>query len=273
MTHKYKLVIDECLDEKTHTFTRTLAPQFGLAIVTRSDVECGDHFLCMTASGLTLQRKGENALVHVDFTQGKNEHRRRFGGGQGQDIAKAVGVSAYKPSVLDATAGLGRDSFVLASLGCHVTSVERHPAIAALLFDGLTRACNEMSHSALANASEIARIVARIRFEFASSHELMREQCGLNKWDVVYLDPMFPHDKRAKAQVKKDMQAFRCLVGDDSDADDLLDAARQAARCRVVVKRARKAPVLNGCEPSYQLLGKSNRFDVYVNAKVAPATK
>lgn len=268
MNSEYRLVIDEHLDGAV---ARALAAQFGLMVVALSDIENGEHFLCMTASGLVLQRKGDNARVHVDFTQGKNEHRRRFGGGQGQDIAKAVGVSAYKPSVLDATAGLGRDSFVLASLGCHVTSVERHPAIAALLLDGLTRA-SDASHSALENGAEIADIVARIQFEFASSHALMREHSGQNTWDVVYLDPMFPHDKRAKAQVKKDMQAFRHLVGDDGDADDLLDAARQAARCRVVVKRARKAPVLNGCQPSYQLLGKSNRFDVYVNAKVAPAT-
>ena len=42
--------------------------------------------------------------------------------------------------MLDATAGLGRDAFVLASLGCQVTLIERVPAVAALLENGIERA-------------------------------------------------------------------------------------------------------------------------------------
>ena len=68
-------------------------------------------------------------------------HRRRFGGGRGEAVAKAAGIKkSYLPSVVDATAGLGRDAFVLASLGCHVRMIERHPVVAALLDDGLQRA-------------------------------------------------------------------------------------------------------------------------------------
>ena len=56
-------------------------------------------------------------------------------------IAKAVGIAqGVRPQVLDATAGLGKDAFVLASLGCQMTLIERQPLIAALLEDGLARA-------------------------------------------------------------------------------------------------------------------------------------
>ena len=67
-------------------------------------------------------------------------HRRKFGGGRGEAVAKAVGIKKeYLPDVIDATAGLGRDAFVLAALGCHVRMLERHPVVAALLDDGLQR--------------------------------------------------------------------------------------------------------------------------------------
>ena len=86
--------------------------------------------------GLQLVELGPQAPgpVKVDFVEGAVAHRRLFGGGSGQMIAKAVGVqSGVRPTVLDATAGLGRDAFVLASLGCRMTLIERQPLIAALL--------------------------------------------------------------------------------------------------------------------------------------------
>ena len=68
-------------------------------------------------------------------------HRRQFGGGKGQMIAKAVGIKGgIKPQILDATAGLGKDAFVLATLGCEMTLLERSPIIHQLLQDGIERA-------------------------------------------------------------------------------------------------------------------------------------
>jgi 16S rRNA (guanine1516-N2)-methyltransferase len=94
--------------------------------------------------GLSLQQLGKNAPgpVRCDFAGGAAKHRRLFGGGKGQDIAKAVGLNhkGFKPKVLDLTAGLGRDSFVLASLGASLLMLERHPIVFALLEDGLARA-------------------------------------------------------------------------------------------------------------------------------------
>ncbi|WP_445775347.1 class I SAM-dependent methyltransferase, partial [Shewanella sp.] len=77
---------------------------------------------------LSLYKRDEPKLdgINVDFVSGAVAHRRKFGGGRGQSIAKAVGLKqGVTPTVVDGTAGLGRDAFVLASLGCKVIMVER----------------------------------------------------------------------------------------------------------------------------------------------------
>lgn len=249
-------------DHRQQLRAEQLAVQYGftLASVLPADEQ---FYLCLDEQGLSLKQGNfPRTSVQVNFSEGTAAHRRKFGGGQGQDIAKAIGVSAYKPTVVDATAGLGRDSFVLATLGCRVLAQERQPVVAALLADGLQRAAHD---------PDIADIIARISLQFGSSHELLQPVADpAAKPDVVYLDPMFEHDDKQTAQVKKDMQAFRAVVGQDTDADDLLEKALACARCRVVVKRARKAAPLAGRAPSYALTGKANRFDVYALAKVQP---
>ena len=253
-----------CLHDELSAQAQIWCERFALTLAPASVMQAGQFYLCLDYDGLSLCA-GDNACgrVQVNFSEGAVAHRRKFGGGMGQDIAKAVGVTgAYKPSVIDATAGLGRDSFVLATLGCRVFAQERNPVVAALLADGLARGISD---------PEISDIVSRISLTFGSSHELLvPAEAVQDSPDIVYLDPMFDHDPKQTAQVKKDMQAFRQIVGQDTDADDLLQRALDCARCRVVVKRARKAEPMAGRKPSYALTGKSNRFDVYVKAKVAP---
>jgi 16S rRNA (guanine1516-N2)-methyltransferase len=210
--------------------------------------------------GLALSKTDEPKLgaIRVDFVTGAAAHRRKFGGGKGQAIAKAVGLNKGKgitPHVLDGTAGLGRDGFVLASLGCRVTLHERHPIVAALLYDGLQRAYLD---------SEIGTWMSeRMTMAFGSSHSLLPET--QSEIDVVYLDPMFPHREKSAA-VKKEMRVFQSLVGSDLDADALLAPAISLASKRVVVKRPDYAPFLADKTPSMQIKTKKNRFDVYVNA-------
>ena len=216
--------------------------------------------LYLTEAGLQLQVTGRKAPgpVWADFVTGAVAHRRKFGGGSGQMIAKAVGIKpGVRPQVLDATAGLGKDSFVLATLGCEMTLIERSPVIHALLADGLARAADE---------PEVVDICARMQLQFANAVEWLKA-AGRPKPQVVYLDPMFPHSEKS-ALVKKEMRLFRDIVGDDLDAAALLEAALQAATARVVVKRPRKAPVIEGPKPSYVLEGKSSRYDIYALAKV-----
>ena len=194
--------------------------------------------------------------IKVDFVEGAVAHRRKFGGGRGQDIAKAIGLKhGFTPHVLDATAGLGRDAFVLASLGCQVTMIERMPVVAALLENGLERA--QLNN-------EVSDIVNRISLVFTSSIDNMGEAVTP---DVIYLDPMYPHREKSAA-VKKEMRVFQSLVGEDLDADALLEPALALANYRVVVKRPSYAPPLDNKKPSMSINMKKNRFDVYVNKAI-----
>ncbi|WP_410010861.1 class I SAM-dependent methyltransferase [Shewanella sp. NFH-SH190041] len=207
---------------------------------------------------LTLKKRDEPKLggIMVDFVSGAVAHRRKFGGGRGQAIAKAVGLKqGENPTVVDGTAGLGRDAFVLASLGCRVTMVERHPVVAALLEDGLRRGYED---------SEIGEWMReRMQMVHASSLKALPD-LGLAP-DVVYLDPMYPHREKS-ALVKKEMRVFQSLVGADLDADGLLAPALALAGKRVVVKRPDYAEDLDGIKPSAVIATKKNRFDVYVKA-------
>lgn len=212
--------------------------------------------------GLQVTGKGAPGPVRAEFVTGKAGYRREHGGGTGQLIARAVGLQKTRQPlhILDATAGLGQDAFVLASLGCRVTLFERSPVIHALLSDGLARAAlNEQS----------APVVAGMTLRPGSSIDWLK-QTGEDAADVIYLDPMFPHRDKS-ALVKKEMQVFRTVVGDDSDSEDLLSAALAAATYRVVVKRPRKAEPVNGPEPTTRIEGKSSRYDVYA-IKALPAS-
>ncbi|QUM86834.1 MULTISPECIES: class I SAM-dependent methyltransferase [unclassified Moritella] len=230
-----------------------LAKQWGFSLEPVADAQ---FQLIYSDKGLELFKLDEPKLgsVYVDFAGGAVNHRRKFGGGKGQAIAKAVGLkSGVTPSVVDGTAGLGRDAFVLASLGCHVTMLERSPIVAALLDDGLKRAVDD---------AEIGGwIGTRLKLVFASSLSKL-EGLGITP-DVVYLDPMYPHKKKS-ALVKKEMRVFQSLVGADLDADGLFEPAMRVATKRVVVKRPDYAEYIANAEPSMAIETKKNRFDVYV---------
>ncbi|MFC4161111.1 class I SAM-dependent methyltransferase [Chitinimonas lacunae] len=213
------------------------------------------HALRLDAERLALLSLGRGAPgpVWVDFVAGRADWRRRHGGGRGQGVAKACGLKNGTPRVLDATAGLGRDAFVLASLGCHLDLVERSPVAAALLEDGLARAAAD---------AEVGPIVARMRLWHRDAASALADWHG-ERPEVIYLDPMFP-EKNKSALSKKEMQAFQTVIGPDLDADALLAPARALANSRVAVKRPRHAPWLAGVEPGLVYQGDSVRYDVYL---------
>ncbi|WPC74075.1 class I SAM-dependent methyltransferase [Vibrio porteresiae] len=220
--------------------------------------------LVLTDERLELRKLDEPKLgaIYVDWVTGAVAHRRKFGGGKGQAIAKAAGLNkGAMPTVLDGTAGLGRDAFVLASLGCKVQLVERHPVVAALLDDGLQRAKQDPEIGAW--------VQERVNLIHASSHDALHQLAqdpNFARPDVVYLDPMYPHPegKKKSALVKKEMRVFQSLVGADNDADGLLEPALALATKRVVVKRPDYAEWLNQHKPTMAIETKKNRFDVYV---------
>ncbi|NDL64585.1 16S rRNA (guanine(1516)-N(2))-methyltransferase RsmJ [Acerihabitans arboris] len=227
-----------------------LAQRFGLADTASAVME-----LVLTPERLELRKRDEPKLgaIFVDFTGGVMAHRRRFGGGRGEAIARAVGVKGKTlPDVVDATAGLGRDAFVLASLGCRVRMFERHPVVAALLDDGLQRAYDD---------PEVGEWL-RGRLTLVHGSSLTGLADLQPRPDVVYLDPMFPHRQKS-ALVKKEMRVFQSLVGADEDAGQLLAPARALATRRVVVKRPDYAPPLAAIAAQAHLTTKNHRFDIY----------
>lgn len=194
--------------------------------------------------------------VRVDFTAGALAHRRQFGGGRGQAIAKACGLKpGISPRILDATLGLAADAFVLASLGCSVLGIERHPWVVALVQDALQRSAADPELDWLQQHLQLAKGDSTLSMANLATAANFSPQ-------VIYLDPMFPHSDKS-AQVKKEMRFFRDLVGKDEDADLLLQQALDLASHRVVVKRPRKAPYLANRVPNLSLEGKANRFDIY----------
>lgn len=198
-----------------------------------------------------LDKSLGNSVV-VDFSHGKTGFRSQRA--QHEMIVKAVVGRSKEPlSVIDATAGLGRDSFILAAGGCSVTAIERHPAVYCLLVDGLARASLNV---------DSADAASRVTPLYANAVDYLASLTVGHRPDVIYLDPMFP-ERTKSALVKKEMRLFRDVVGEDQDANALFLLARTVAKKRVVVKRPRKASFIGELSPAHQITGKSSRFDVY----------
>ncbi|MDX2484554.1 MAG: class I SAM-dependent methyltransferase [Pseudodonghicola sp.] len=191
--------------------------------------------------------------LRVDFVGGAVAHRLRFGGGRGQALAKAMGLRAGKtPTIIDATAGLGRDSFLLASLGAQVTMIERSEKMHALLADGMDRAAQE--------GGELREIIGRMTLLKGDAKDVLPELSA----EAILVDPMHP-ERKTSALVKLELRQVREIVGTDEDAVDLMRVALETARNRVVLKWPAKADPIAGIRKcSHQILGKTTRYDVFM---------
>lgn len=195
--------------------------------------------------------------MRVAFDDPALRHRRR--GGHNELLGRAIGWRARRaPRVIDATAGFGRDAFTLADLGCEVLLCERDPVMALLLDDALERARDS-------DDEWLCRVTARLDLRCHDARRLTEREIAA--CDVIYLDPMFPVQRRALPG--KEMQVLQALVGegdlaiDDADRESLLSWALAQAVSRVVVKRPRRAPPLAGLPPAHTVTGSAVRFDVY----------
>jgi len=279
-----------------------LAAQLGLPLVPACAAAV-DLLLTVTAERLELRcpQRGGPRPLYVDLVAGPLGYARRvnrFG-----LLFQAVGFRSGRPSVLDATAGLGRDAFWLAYHGCRVTALERSPILFALLQDGLERAgrvpeirehlgdrlrlLHADARAFLQQLKDVAQVRARLwegeppggppsgppsepPGEPRLGRSLALPQRSIAQGDlasqdvpdVVYLDPMYPPQKKS-ALVKVEMRILRQLVGDDPDAGELFELARAVARQRVVVKRHRHAEPLSP-HPTHSHSDQTTRYDVYV---------
>lgn len=201
--------------------------------------------------------------------------------GAGRAAAGAVGAGAGGTrdgaagplTAIDATAGFGEDSLLLAAAGFSVKLYEKDPIIGALLRDGLRRA---------AQVPELAEIVGRMEFMEGDSVEAMRALAGSGPGpdtapkmtglaessaaptteppDLIYLDPMFPQRQKS-GLIKKKFQLLQQLERPCDDEAELLAAAIAAGPRKIVIKRPLKGPCLAGIKPGYTLYGKAIRYD------------
>lgn len=228
-----------------------LAAQLGVApLETPPD---GGLYLSLDAAGLALCEAGRPPVcMRAEFLRGAQGFRAARQGHQREAIARACGINAEPGSwVVDATAGLGRDAFILAATGARVTLLERSPVVHALLMDGLRRA----------DRGGAGQVVARMTPVHTEAVQWLRACAADKAPDTVYLDPMYAGRRRAAAG--KELTLLQALLGPAGDSGELLETARATARTRVVVKRHRRAPALAGVSPDYQLTGRSTRFDIY----------
>lgn len=230
-----------------------------------------DFQLHLDENGLALHSPKFNP-IKVDFSANEVSYRLAHGGGLKQMLLKAIGVKKnFTPTVIDTTAGLGMDAFIMAAAGCTVTMLERSPIIHALLEDGLRRAALD---------PQIAPIVSRLTLIHQDSCQYL-EQLPIIKTteqaaeqaclfptfyypDVIYLDPMFPPKKKS-AQVKKEMVILKELLADEPDnTEQLLTIALSRAKKRVVIKRPRLAELVGNKKPDIVFTGRSCRYDVFL---------
>ena len=193
--------------------------------------------------------------IMITFTTGKTAHRKQFGGGKKQPLGRALGLHKFpKPHVVDATAGLGSDAFVIACLGCRVTMIERSPILAALLENALHRA---------STVDDFKAVILQMSLLTGDARTELTRLANNSPPEIIYLDPMFPK-RRKSALVKKEMQILQALLDTSDDEEELLAAALATASERVVVKRPGNAPALTGPPATMSISSPNIRYDVYV---------
>ena len=192
-------------------------------------------------------------MLKCSFIEGPILHRLKYGKGRGQNLAKAVGMKSNKNrNIIDATAGLGYDSFILASLGAKVTLIERSQKMHTLLQNGIDEG--------ISFGGEIEKIVNRMELLFGDSKDILPKLTP----EVIMIDTMYK-DRKKTALVKNNMRLVREIVGPDSDYIELLKVALNCAKNRVVLKQPRYAePIKEITKCSHQILGKTIRYDVFM---------
>lgn len=222
-----------------------LAERLNLPLVTADTAQSFPYLLVATQARLELRenRGSTGHPIYVDTTV-LDRRRSTLNLSRRQALARAIGP--HTNTVVDATAGLGQDTFLLALMGYRVTAIERSTVIAALLQDGLSRAGGSLA--------------GRVDVISGDTREVLPNICPAP--DTVYLDPMFPPKRKRSALAKKSVRTLRDLVGDDDDATELLSVCLLHAANRVVVKRPSYADPLKSA-PSANHQGKLVRYDVY----------
>lgn len=196
--------------------------------------------------------------------------RRIVSAGRKSELLLQASKLTSDSQVIDATAGFGHDSLILASSGARVTMLEQQPILALLLL---------VEQEKMAQQQNWQKLMARLSIVCTDASEYLALKISQitehseQKFDVVYLDPMFPDDSYENSQtgkgakVGKHMQALHGLVAPpELPAERLLlerAMATVVAGGRVVVKRPVGAPNFADTEADESWQNAVIRFDGY----------
>ena len=200
--------------------------------------------------------------------------RRVVSAGRKSELLLQAAKLTADSEVIDATAGFGHDSLILASTGAQVTMLEQQPLMALLLL------VEQLRMSTLPNWQKLMSRLQIINTDALTYFARFNNYLGADNEqaiDVIYLDPMFPEDsyqdsKTGKgAKVGKHMQALHQLAHPPTldEEQQLLQSAQAVVsqngqkQGRVIVKRPQFAPLLADQQPSESWNNEAVRFDGY----------
>lgn len=234
------IVLDENGDREA---AEQLSQQLGVPI---ADSMGGELTLVVDSAGLSLvgcgmRYQGDFARMLNRVTKGRLHHEM---------LVKIAKTKTERPIAVDAAAGMGEDSFLLAAAGYEVYLFERDKVIAALLRDALRRALQD---------DRLREIVGRMRLIEGNSIERMPKLDI--KPEIVYLDPMFPPRKKS-GLIQKKLQLIQKLEQPCADEQELFDAAVSLRPKKIIIKRPLNGALLADQKPSYTVKGKAIRYDV-----------
>lgn len=225
-------------------------PQFSFSVKSEEIIDTAVFGLNKDKIGIFTNDQ-KPLFLSIDFLDSELQRRRKFFSSKKEPLLKAVGAKAQFPRVFDGTAGLGRESYLLASHGYEVNSCEKNPYLYVLLSLALERLYTNL---------DLPEDKKRLFFHFGDSLEVL--QALSEAIDVLYMDPMFPETKKS-ALVKKNMQVLQRMDLSDDKPLELLEKAKTLALKRIVFKRPKQVSILDESSLKEYYENDTIRFEVY----------
>ncbi len=191
---------------------------------------------------LSLLHKKDKHHVYVDFGSKQLKFRSQAHLNAELVIKAVLGKKKQATTIMDCTAGFGKDAYIMSLTGSKIIAYEFNPLMYALLKDGLNR-------------TEIDTIILRKK---NALREIKNTDC-----EVIFIDPMYPATKKS-AKNNKEMTVLQNIIGHQPlMAEDLFIQAKLSAAKKIVIKRPIKSGFVINQKPTSQIIGKSARFDIY----------
>ncbi len=213
--------------------------------------------------------KGKPNIIKVSLDWHKLQRRIVTAGRKSELLLQACKLTADS-KVIDATAGFGHDSLIMASGGAKLVMLEQNPLMLLLLILEKERMSQEKNWQGLMARLDI-KYVNAVKFLQGLQEKTAAlnfvERTEMQIADVIYLDPMFPQASYQGAKVGKGMQILHDLALPPTAEQQklLLTMARQAVtkNGRVVVKRPKNAPFFANVPADESWENDVVRFDGY----------